>query len=96
MHTFLFKKITLLTTPLKIILVKVWSYKSYTDLFTGVRWYIFYSSVALRQEESDLDHKVMPVVISDLTVQEISYPNQVVVPVVISDLDLVRGAEFYK
>ena len=46
--------------------------------------------------EADPTKKVTPVVISDLTVQDISYPDKVVVPVVISDLDLVRGAEFYR
>lgn len=44
----------------------------------------------------DPEKKVTPVVISDLTVQEISYPDKVVVPVVTSDLDLVRGAKFYR
>ena len=53
------------------------------------------SCAANVQAASD-PNKVTPVVISDLTQQEISYPDKVVVPVVISDLDLVRGAEFYR
>ena len=57
--------------------------------------WLSYSHIA-SAHESDPTKKITPVVISDLTVQEISYPDKVVVPVVISDLDLVRGAEFYR